>query len=328
MVGHGARPTSYPTPMSYGKHSIRLSVRHLFALSSPAQLCILHYMIFTMTVLLYLCYILCLLLALPMVTSPSPMNSVICLILISYCVATVYMLIGLDFLGIILIIIYVGAVAVFFPFVVMLVDLHRIGVRRRDLSIVPILLFLSLFIQMLLGLEYSSVTLENFHVTGAPYDYVHGVARDDASRKQLMISVGVSLFGYHPGLLISAGLLLLAALVGSIYLTNYKIGYKERKQYNQLSRRKHIYTACLEGDYIVRRPDHLAQISDFLSRAYGDEADTSKDVRISRCALTGEPLPPGMTCRRASEFERKIAKTDPMDRGRCINTNTCSKERV
>lgn len=198
-----------------------------------------------MTFALYICYILAVIFSLLMVISSSPMNSVICLILIFYCVALIYMLIGIDFLGTLLIIIYVGAVAVFFLFVVMLVDLRRIGVRRGELSAGSLIILLLFLLQMVLCFEYSSITPENLHISSSSYSYLHAVSLDDVSRRQLMVSVGVQLFAYYPTLLLMAGLLLFAALVGSIYLTNFRKGYKERRQYNQLSRRKHLYCAYL-----------------------------------------------------------------------------------
>src|SRR5690606_4713694 len=107
-----------------------------------------------MTFALYICYSLAVRFSLLMVISSCPMNSVICLILIFYCVATIYMLIGIDFLGTLLIIIYVGAVAVFFLFVVMLVDLRRIGVRRGELSAGSLIILLLFLLQMVLCFEY------------------------------------------------------------------------------------------------------------------------------------------------------------------------------
>lgn len=224
-----------------------------------------------MSFILTFCYILCMMFALLMVTCKSPMNAVICSILVFHCVSTIYMVIGIDFLGTILIIVYVGAIAVSSLFVVMLVDLRRIGIRRGELSVLPVLILFLSFLQVFLFLEYSASTTENVHLLGLRHDYMLGQSLDDVSRRQILLSVGVSLYEYHPGLLLLAGVLLFAALVGSIYLTNYKKGFKERRQYNQLLRRKHIYTAYVSGETVI--PKRIL----FLEKQRQKELNLSKN---------------------------------------------------
>jgi hypothetical protein len=53
-------------------------------------------------------------------------------------------------------------------------------------------------------------------------------------------SLGIMLFEYYPIQLLFSGLNLLVAMIGSIYLTNFKRGFSTKKQYNQLARNHYL----------------------------------------------------------------------------------------
>jgi len=58
-------------------------------------------------------------------------------------------------------------------------------------------------------------------------------------------SLGIMLYEYYPMQLMLAGLNLLIAMLGSIFLTNYKRGYSTKKQYNQLARNHYILNSSI-----------------------------------------------------------------------------------
>ena len=60
----------------------------------------------------------------------NPVHAVLCLILTFFSVACVWLLVGAEFLGVALILVYVGAVMVLFLFVVMMLDINLEELRR------------------------------------------------------------------------------------------------------------------------------------------------------------------------------------------------------
>src|SRR6201990_440531 len=72
------------------------------------------------------------------VSARNPVHSVLFLILAFFNAAGLFVLIGAEFLAMILVIVYVGAVAVLFLFVVMMLDIDFVQLRQGFLNYVPI----------------------------------------------------------------------------------------------------------------------------------------------------------------------------------------------
>src|SRR5262247_416952 len=88
------------------------------------------------------------------VVSRNPVYSVLFLILAFFNAAALFVLIGAEFIAMILIIVYVGAVAVLFLFVVMMLDINLARLREGFLKYLPVgaLIGLVLLAEILLGL--------------------------------------------------------------------------------------------------------------------------------------------------------------------------------
>src|ERR1700729_1030088 len=71
------------------------------------------------------------------ISSKNPVHSVLFLILCFFNAAGLFVLLGAEFLGMILIIVYVGAVAVLFLFVVMMLDIDFADLKRGTLQYLP-----------------------------------------------------------------------------------------------------------------------------------------------------------------------------------------------
>ena len=78
----------------------------------------------------YLFSIVLLLAAVMVVSARNPVHSVLYLILAFFNAAALFVLIGAEFLAMILIVVYVGAVAVLFLFVVMMLDINLAELRQ------------------------------------------------------------------------------------------------------------------------------------------------------------------------------------------------------
>src|ERR1041385_3345974 len=72
------------------------------------------------------------------VSSNNPVHSVLCLILAFFNAAGLFVLLGAEFLAMILVIVYVGAVAVLFLFVVMMLDVDFVELRQGFLNYLPV----------------------------------------------------------------------------------------------------------------------------------------------------------------------------------------------
>ena len=88
------------------------------------------------------------------VVSRNPIYSVLFLILAFFNAAALFLLLGAEFIAMILVIVYVGAVAVLFLFVVMMLDINIAKLRAGFLKYLPIgaLIGLVLFLEILFGL--------------------------------------------------------------------------------------------------------------------------------------------------------------------------------
>src|SRR5690606_39384681 len=81
----------------------------------------------------------------------NPVHAVLCLILTFFSVACIWLLVGAEFLGVALILVYVGAVMVLFLFVVMMLDIDIAKMREGWVKFLPvgIVVAVAMLVQML-----------------------------------------------------------------------------------------------------------------------------------------------------------------------------------
>src|SRR5512143_3814499 len=86
------------------------------------------------------------------ITARNPVHSVLFLILAFFNAAGLFVLMGAEFLAMILVVVYVGAVAVMFMFVVMMLDINFVELRQGLMRYMPIgaLVGLILLVELLL----------------------------------------------------------------------------------------------------------------------------------------------------------------------------------
>lgn len=116
------------------------------------------------TVLFYLLAFVLVIAALRVVTARSPVTAVLHLILVFANAAMLWMLLGAEFLALLLVLVYVGAVMVLFLFVVMMLDIRMTALRQGLKTYLP----LGLVIGLLLVLEMSFVLGSTWYAAGDP----------------------------------------------------------------------------------------------------------------------------------------------------------------
>src|SRR6185369_15347748 len=167
------------------------------------------------------------------VVSRNPVYSVLFLILAFFNSAALFVLIGAEFIAMILVIVYVGAVAVLFLFVVMMLDINVARIREGFLDYLPIgaLIGAALLAEILFGLGVlgsTSGTVSAFSKAGAQ------VMAIDNTR-----AIGQVLYTHYFYLFQVSGLVLLVAMIGAIVLTlRRRPGVRRQRIAEQLYRPK------------------------------------------------------------------------------------------
>lgn len=167
------------------------------------------------------------------VISRNPVYSVLFLILAFFNAAALLVLIGAEFIAMILIVVYVGAVAVLFLFVVMMLDINLAEIREGFLKYLPVgaLIGVVLLAEILVGLGVlgaGSATVDALDKAGAQ------VLAVDNTR-----AIGRVLYTQYFYLFQVAGLVLLVAMIGAIVLTlRTRPGVRRQKVSEQLYRPK------------------------------------------------------------------------------------------
>lgn len=160
--------------------------------------------------------------ALMVITSKNPVHSVLFLILSFVNAAGLFVLLGAEFLAMILVVVYVGAVAVLFLFVVMMLDINFIKLREGFLQYLPFGALLGIVLIVELGILFLT---KNFSQQGVvSFSDIPKLA--DTENTKLL---GGVLYTKYFFLFQLSGLILLVAMIGSITLTLRQRG-KAKKQ--------------------------------------------------------------------------------------------------
>jgi NADH-quinone oxidoreductase subunit J len=152
------------------------------------------------------------------ISSRNPVHSVLWLILAFFNGAGLMVLVGAEFIAMLLVIVYVGAVAVLFLFVVMMLDIDFAELRAGFMKNFPlgIAIALMLLAELVMGVgayQAGALALGTPDGSAATPDGVSNIA-----------AIGALLYGRYLFLFETAGIILLVAMVGAIVLT-----HRERK---------------------------------------------------------------------------------------------------
>ena len=164
------------------------------------------------------------------VTARNPVHSVLFLILAFFSSAGLFVLLGAEFLAMLLVVVYVGAVAVLFLFVVMMLDVDFVRLREGYARYLPIATIVAgvLLAEMIL-ISASVVTGGAAADASAPL-----VATPDASNIE---AIGRVLYTDYIYFFQAAGIVLLIAMIGAIVLTlRHKPGVRRQKVHTQVGR--------------------------------------------------------------------------------------------
>ena len=162
------------------------------------------------------------------IISKNPIHSVLFLILVFFNTSILFLFSNAEFLAMVVLIVYIGAVAVLFLFVIMMLDINITKLRQTFLNYLPIGLFVGFII-----------LLELFYVVSqSKLNFVQTSSIDNNISSQILDNtkiIGNILYTVYFLLFQISGIILLVAMIGAIFLTIRKReGIKKQNIYKQI----------------------------------------------------------------------------------------------
>ena len=157
--------------------------------------------------------------ALMVILARNPVHSVLFLILAFVNASGLFVLLGAEFLAMILVVVYVGAVAVLFLFVVMMLDVDFAALKQGFIEYLPLGALIGVVVAVELVLVVGGWT--DAHVTPMRNLPIEAMSNTEA--------LGLVLYTKHFYLFQASGMVLLTAMIGAIVLTlRHKPGVKRQ----------------------------------------------------------------------------------------------------
>ncbi len=168
--------------------------------------------------------------AICVIAARNPVHSVLFLILAFFTSAGLLVLIGAEFLAMLLVVVYVGAVAVLFMFVVMMLDVDFVEMKQGFLNYLPI----GVIVGIVFFAEIALVAFSRTSGAGDAFDT--SATLGDVSNAE---AIGRVMYTDNLVLFQMAGIILLIAMIGAIVLTlRHKPGVKRQSIAQQTARRR------------------------------------------------------------------------------------------
>jgi NADH-quinone oxidoreductase subunit J len=175
----------------------------------------------------------CIAAAVMVIASRNPVHSVLFLILAFVNAAALFILLGAEFLAMILVIVYVGAVLVLFLFVVMMLDVDFAELRQGFLQYLPIGAFLGivLLVELVLVVGTWVIGPDVQQAIATPIPPIASTLNAEA--------LGHVLYTRYVYFFQAAGVVLLVAMIGAIVLTlHHKPNVRRQNIADQVARTK------------------------------------------------------------------------------------------
>jgi NADH-quinone oxidoreductase subunit J len=155
------------------------------------------------------------------ISSRNPVHSVLFLILAFFNAAGLFLLLGAEFLAMLLLIVYVGAVAVLFLFVVMMLDVDFTEMKQGVLKYLPLAATIGVIVLFELILVDSAWTIAPSSLASVTTPAPPGMTNT--------LALGRVLYTQYVYLFLASGFILLTAMIGAIVLTlHHKVGVKRQ----------------------------------------------------------------------------------------------------
>jgi NADH-quinone oxidoreductase subunit J len=175
------------------------------------------------------------------VLARNPVHSVLWLILTFFSAAALFVLMGAEYVAMLLAIVYVGAVAVLFLFVVMMLDVDFVELKSGMAKYLPIGLLIGVILLMELGLVFGQWTFAE------DAQSLRAAVTPDLAEAHNTLAIGQLVYTKYIYMFQAAGMILLVAMIGAIVLT--------------LRHRKDVKRQMI-ADQILRNPKDAMELKD------------------------------------------------------------------
>jgi NADH-quinone oxidoreductase subunit J len=190
------------------------------------------------------------------ITARNPVYAVLYLVLAFFQAACIWILLKAEFLGIALVLVYVGAVMVLFLFVVMMLDVNIDSLRQGFWRHFP----LAAGIGVLIALEMSAVLIGGFRISEEPKaPVVLGQAAQQVSNTR---ELGKLIYTQYIYPLEVAAVILLVAMIAAIALT-----LRQRKDSKNIDVSDQVRVKARDRLDVVKMPSTQPYVSDATARA-------------------------------------------------------------
>ena len=159
------------------------------------------------------------------ISARNPVHSVLFLILTFFSAAGLFVLLGAEFLAMLLVVVYVGAVAVLFLFVVMMLDVDFAQLRQGFAKYMPFGLVVAALLLFEMIVVSAAVATKGAARGATPLAPTPALTNAEA--------IGQVLYTQYAYWFEAAGLILLIAMIGAIVLTLHHRPYVKRQSVSQ-----------------------------------------------------------------------------------------------
>jgi NADH-quinone oxidoreductase subunit J len=153
----------------------------------------------------------------------SPVHSVLWLILAFFSASGLFVLLGAEFVAMLMLIVYVGAVAVLFLFVVMMLDVDFAELREGMAGLLPVGLLIAVVLLVQLGFVFGGWSTSDQAIA------LRAAATPPPADIENTAALGMLIYTRYVFLFQMAGLVLLVAMIGAIVLTLRKRAWVKRQ---------------------------------------------------------------------------------------------------
>jgi NADH:ubiquinone oxidoreductase subunit 6 (subunit J) len=172
------------------------------------------------------------------IISKNPVHSILSLILVFFNAASLLIIIGAEFLAMLFIIVYVGAVAVLFLFVIMMLNVKVTNLTASIYRYLPISFILGsiFFFQFFMLFYVDLVSVNTSYLYLIEDNFLNEWSASLVSVSNIVV-LGQLLYTYYSYLFILSGVILLVSMLGAISLTLHRRNdIKKQYIYKQIER--------------------------------------------------------------------------------------------
>ena len=156
------------------------------------------------------------------ITSTNPIISIFFLIMVFACISLYLISIGLTFIGLAYLLVYIGAISILFLFILMLINIRASELQNNSITSIPLAIIILFIFNYIISKIYLNTSISLYFLDIISNDILFGI--NTGWDESLILfdhitSIGYVMYTSHNIWLIIASLILLLAMIGAIIIT-------------------------------------------------------------------------------------------------------------